>query len=190
MSASFIVNYITQETLRAPGYDTKMRNMKHKTNAMRVLEQRRIMYQAFEYDAAVHSATAVAELLGAPAGQVFKTLVVLRERGRPILAVIPSDRELDLKRAAAAAGDKRLRMASQREAEARTGLLVGGISALALLDRGFDVLLDAAAQDWEELYVSAGQRGHNVRLGVGDYVAVTGARTASLTTSASAAAAP
>jgi Cys-tRNA(Pro)/Cys-tRNA(Cys) deacylase len=156
---------------------------------MRMLEQRRIPFQAFEYDPAVHSGVAVAELLGAPPGQVFKTLVVLRERGRPILAVIPSDRELDLKRTAAAAGDKRLRMASQREAEAKTGLQVGGISALALLDRGFDVLLDAAAHAWDELYVSAGQRGYNVRLPVGDYIAVTGARTASLTDQASAAAA-
>jgi len=164
--------------------------MKTKTNAMRLLEQKGIRYTAFEYDAARHSAVEVAALLGASPGQVFKTLVVLRERGRPILAVIPSDRELDLKRAAGAAGDKRLRMASQREAESKTGLLVGGISALALLDRGFDVLLDTAAHEWDELYVSAGQRGANIRLRVDDYIAVTGARIAALTSNPSAAAAP
>ncbi len=161
-----------------------------KTNAMRWLEQRDIQYTAFEYDAGRHSGVEVAALLGAPAGQVFKTLVLLRERGRPILAVLPSDRELDLKRTAAAAGEKRLRMASQREAEAKTGLLVGGISALALLDRGFDVLLDTAALEWDELYISAGQRGANILLRVTDYITVTGARTAALSVPASAATAP
>lgn len=164
--------------------------MKAKTNAMRILEQRRIPFVAFEYDPSIHSGVEVADVLGAPPGQVFKTLVVLRERGRPILAVVPSDRELDLKRTASAAGDKRLRMATQREAESTTGLLVGGISALALLERGFDVLLDVAAQQWDELYVSAGQRGANVRLRVADYVSLTGARTALLCADPNAAAAP
>lgn len=152
-----------------------------KTNAMRVLDARKISYTSFEYDAGIHSGVGVAEVLGAPVDQVFKTLVVLRDRGRPILAVIPGARELDLKRMAAAAGEKRVRMATQREAEAKTGLLVGGISALALLDKGFDVFLDASAEQWAELYVSAGQRGVNVRLGVADYLAVTKARIAALT---------
>lgn len=164
--------------------------MPSKTNAMRVLDQRKIAYTAFEYDPGVHSGVEVARLLGVAPGQTFKTLVVLRERGRPILAVIPSDRELDLKRTASAIGDKRVRMARQREAEAKTGLLVGGISALALLDRGFDVLLDASARDWGEMYVSAGQRGANLKLRVDDYLSVTGARIAPLTAAPSAAIAP
>lgn len=144
----------------------------HKTNAMRVLDARKIAYTPFEYDPAIHSGDGVAAALGVPASHVFKTLVVLRERGRPILAIAPSDRELDLKRMAAAAKEKRVRMATQREAEAKTGLLVGGISALALLDKGFDVFLDASAQQLDELYVSAGQRGVNLRLRVADLVAV------------------
>lgn len=151
-----------------------------KTNAMRVLDARHILYTAFEYDAAIHSGTGVAAQLGIDAAQVFKTLVVLREKGRPLLAIIPSDRELDLKRMAAAAGEKRVRMATQREAESKTGLLVGGISALALLDKGFDVFLDASAQGFEEIYVSAGQRGINLRLRVVDLLAVTNARPAPL----------
>lgn len=153
----------------------------NKTNSMRVLDGRRVAYQAFAFDPAIHSGAGVAEALGVSIDQVFKTLVVLRDRGRPILAVIPSDRELDLKRMALAAGEKRVRMATQREAEAKTGLLVGGISALALLDRGFDVFLDAAAEQFDELYVSAGQRGLNLRLRVGDFVSVTRATIAALT---------
>ncbi len=147
---------------------------------MRVLDARRVAYQAFPFDASIHSGSGVAMALGVPVGQVFKTLVVLRERGRPILAIIPSDRELDLKRMAGAAKEKRVRMATQREAEAKTGLLVGGISALALLDKGFDVFIDALAQQFEEIYVSAGQRGLNLRLRVADLAAVTRASVAAL----------
>lgn len=151
-----------------------------KTNAMRVLDARQIAYQAFPFDASIHSGVGVAQTLGVPPGQVFKTLVVMRERGRPILAIIPSDHELDLKRMAAAADEKRVRMATQREAEAKTGLLVGGISALALLDKGFDVFLDGAAEQFDAIFVSAGQRGLNLRVGVADLVAVTGARRATV----------
>ncbi|HEX6291738.1 MAG TPA: aminoacyl-tRNA deacylase [Herpetosiphonaceae bacterium] len=147
---------------------------------MRVLDARRIPYTALTYDDSIHSGAGVAQALGVPVGQVFKTLVVLRDRGRPLLAIIPSDRELDLKRMAAAAGEKRVRMATQREAEAKTGLLVGGISALALLDRGFEVLLDDAARQFDELYVSAGQRGINLRLRVDDLIAVTRASVAAV----------
>lgn len=148
---------------------------------MRALESRQIAYQAFTYDATIHSGVGVAQVLGVPPEQVFKTLVVLRDRGRPILAVIPSNRELDLKRMAAAAGEKRVRMALQREAEAKTGLLVGGISALALLDKNFEVFLDASAQQFDHLYVSAGQRGINLKLRVTDYVSLVKARVAPLT---------
>ena len=151
-----------------------------KTNSMRVLDARRIAYQAFPFDASIHSGVGVAEALGVPPGQVFKTLVVMRDKGRPILAIIPSDHELELKRMAAAAGEKRVRMATQREAEGKTGLLVGGISALALLDKGFDVFLDTAAEQFAEIFVSAGQRGLNLRLGVADLVKVTGARMAAV----------
>jgi Cys-tRNA(Pro)/Cys-tRNA(Cys) deacylase len=157
-----------------------------KTNSMRILDARHILYVAFSYDDSIHSGAGVADALGVPVGQVFKTLVVLRDRGRPLLAIIPSDRELDLKRIAAAAGEKRVRMATQREAEAKTGLLVGGISALALLDKGFDVFLDEAARQFDELYVSAGQRGINLRLRVDDLLAVTKATVAALSGAGSA----
>jgi Cys-tRNA(Pro)/Cys-tRNA(Cys) deacylase len=151
-----------------------------KTQAMRVLEARGIAYTAIEYDAsgAFHSADEAAALLGVPAESVFKTLVALRDAagGRPLLVVAPSTSEVDLKAVARAAGEKRVRMASQKEAERLTGLQVGGISALALLDRRFDVLLDESARDWPAIHVSAGQRGMDIALSPDDFVAVAGAR--------------
>ena len=143
---------------------------------MRVLDQRKIPYSAHSYDDAIHSADGAAAALGVPTEQVFKTLVVLRDKGRPLLVVVSGDRELDLKRLATSVGEKRLRMSSRREAESLTGLLSGGISALALLDKGFAVCLDISARQWEQIYVSGGQRGINLQLKVGDFATVTGAR--------------
>ena len=143
---------------------------------MRVLEAHDVPYQVFTYPPARHSAMEVAELAGVSPAQVFKTLVVQRERGKPILVMIPGDRQLNLKRLAAAIGEKKLHMAPHSEAERLTGLQVGGISALALLNRGFDIYLDQSATGQSDIYVSAGQRGVNLTLAVGDLLRVTGAR--------------
>lgn len=148
------------------------------TNAMRLLDSRGIAYQPLVFSPEIHSALGVAEALGLPPERVFKTLVALPTQGtrpRPLLAIVPGDRELDLKALADVAGEKKLRMATQREAEALTGLQVGGISALALLHKRWAVYLDASARDADWLVVSAGQRGINLRLAVQDLLAVTGA---------------
>ncbi len=79
-----------------------------------------------------------------------------------------------------------MHMASQKEAEALTGLKVGGISALALLDKGFRVYLDASAQAYEQILVSAGERGINLQVPVADLVRLTRARMVAIATSASA----
>lgn len=153
------------------------------TNAMRQLDRRGITYEALPFASEIHSAQGVAEALGLPSERVFKTLVALPASGprpRPLLAIIPGGKELDLKALAGAAGEKRLRMATQREAESATGLLVGGISALALLQKRWPVYLDASARDADWLVVSAGQRGINLRLAVDDLVAVTGATVAAI----------
>jgi len=146
------------------------------TNSMRLLEARGIPYQAYTFPADIHSAQGVAEVVGVPAHQVYKTLVVMPPQGRPLLVLVPGDRELDLSRLARVLGMKKLRMATQREAEKATGLLVGGISPLALLGRGFRVCLDHSALEWEQVLVSAGRRGINLRLRVADLIAVTGAQ--------------
>jgi Cys-tRNA(Pro)/Cys-tRNA(Cys) deacylase len=152
-----------------------------KTNAARLLESRGVAHRVRVYDAAgaFHSADEAAELLGVASASVLKTLVVLREttgRAKPLLVLVPSVRQLDLKRLGRALGEKRLRMASQREAEQLTGLNVGGISALAVRPGAFEVLVDASAESWERVHVSAGVRGVDLEVGVVDLLAVTGGR--------------
>ncbi|HEX6797746.1 MAG TPA: YbaK/EbsC family protein [Ktedonobacterales bacterium] len=148
-----------------------------KTNAMRALDARGISYQVFTYSDAIHSADDVAALLGVPPGQVFKTLVVLAEPDRRLLVVAPAGHELDLRVVAREVGAKSAHMALQRDAERLTGLKVGGISPLALLEKRFEVYLDVTGAALESLYINGGQRGVNLRLKVADLLAVTGART-------------
>jgi Cys-tRNA(Pro)/Cys-tRNA(Cys) deacylase len=147
-----------------------------KSHVMRLLESRRIPYQVYTYATDIRSAEEVAPALGFPRYEVYKTLVVLPPRGKPLLVLIPGPHVLDLKRLAQAVGAKKLRMATHREAEALTGLQVGGISALALLDRGFRTYLDRSAEPLPAFVVSAGQRGVNLRLQVDDFVRLTTAR--------------
>lgn len=147
-----------------------------KTNAMRALDARKIAYATFLYPETIHSADAVAELLGVPANQVFKTLVALADGGRHLLVMVPGDRELDLRLLARAVGAKSAQMALQRDAERLTGLKVGGISPLALLEKRFEVYLDDSAAALDELYLNGGQRGINLKLRVSDLIAVTGAK--------------
>jgi Cys-tRNA(Pro)/Cys-tRNA(Cys) deacylase len=156
-----------------------------KTNAARLLEARGIPHRVRVYDAgrAFHSADEAAALLGVPGGSVLKTLVVLREtpgRSKPLLVLVPSDRQLDMKRLGHALGEKRLRMASQREAEGLTGLKVGGISALSVRAGAFEVVVDAGATRWGQVHVSAGVRGIDLELGVDDLLAATGGRLAEI----------
>jgi Cys-tRNA(Pro)/Cys-tRNA(Cys) deacylase len=162
-----------------------------KLNSMRRLDSRQIPYVATEYDASreFHSATEAAQLIGAPVESVYKTLVVLREppkSGKPLLVLIASQRGVDLKQLAGSLGDakRKLRMATQREAESLTGLQVGGISALALLQRGFEICLDEPAVALEQIHISAGQRGVDLRLAVKDFLAVTNAKVVRATSEA------
>lgn len=156
--------------------------MSIKTNAMRFLDQRKIPYTAHSFSVDIHSADGVAAALGVPSSTVYKTLVVVRPRGRPLLVMVAGDRELDLRLLARSIDEKRLAMAAHAEAESLTGLRVGGISALALLDKGLVVCLDRLALTLEHVYVSAGERGINLRLRVADLVRVTDARVVEATT--------
>ena len=146
--------------------------------AIRMLEQKRIPHEVFEFDDSIRSATEVARVTGMPPEQVLKTLVVEQDppRGKPYLVMMPSAMEVDLKVLAAGLGVKKLRMASHKDAERHTGLKVGGISALALLGRGFEVLVEESAELFDEVLVSAGQRGFDVRLAVIDLIQLTSAK--------------
>jgi Cys-tRNA(Pro)/Cys-tRNA(Cys) deacylase len=110
---------------------------------------------------------------------VFKTLVVLPpEPGKkPILALIPADCQLDLKKLAAAVGARKLKMATHREAEELTGLQVGGISPLALFNKGFAVAIDSTVTGLAQVCISAGKRGLQIQLAPRDLVKLTNART-------------
>jgi Cys-tRNA(Pro)/Cys-tRNA(Cys) deacylase len=144
---------------------------------MRVLDGARVEYEVLVFSESLHSADGVANYLGIPLQEVYKTLVVERpSRGKPILVMVAGDRELDLKKLAAALGEKKLRMARHADAERLTGLKVGGISALALLNRGFQICLDRPAIELERIVVSAGQRGVNLGLTPLDLLRVTGGR--------------
>ncbi len=146
--------------------------------AIRMLEQKKIPHRVFEFDDTIRSAQEVARVTGTPPDQVLKTLVVEQEPpgGKPFLVMMPSSLEIDLKVLAQSLGLKRLRMASHRDAEAYTGLKVGGISALALLGKGFPVLIEETATLFDDVLVSAGQRGWDVRLRLADLLELTGAR--------------
>jgi len=154
-----------------------------KPMAIRMLEQRRIEHEVFEFDDSVRSAQEVARLAGVPSDQVLKTLVVEQDppKGKPYLVMVPASLEVDLKVLAASLGQKKLRMASHRDAERYTGLKVGGISALALTDKGFAVLIEETAGLFDAVLVSAGQRGFDVRLALSDLVELTGARAVAAT---------
>jgi Cys-tRNA(Pro)/Cys-tRNA(Cys) deacylase len=156
--------------------------MTNKLNSMRVLEAQGVRYEVLSFPDTIHTAVGVAAYYGLPPAQVYKTLVVVLSQGKPALVLIAGDREIQLKQLAQALGEKKLRMATQKEAEAWTGLKVGGISVLALLYRGFPVYIDRAAAALDEIIVSAGQRGMDVRLTVPDLVRVTGAAFVEATT--------
>jgi len=148
-----------------------------KTNAMRLLDAAKIQFEVLTYADDFHSADEVAALIGVPAETVYKTLVVLPEsgQGKPLLVMIPATNELNLKGLGLAVGEKKLRMATKREAEELTGLLIGGISPLALLQKGFRIYIDEAVSALPYVHVSAGQRGINLRLAPADLIKVTNA---------------
>lgn len=152
-----------------------------KNNVTRLLDQRKVHYTAFELPEAKLGAEITAEMLGVSPELVYKTIVAKREgRGKPILAVVPGPAAVDLKALAKALGEKKVSLATQAEAEALTGLQAGGISPLALINRGFQVVIDQSAKSNEEIHVSGGQRGLNIRLPVSDLARLTNARFAAI----------
>ncbi len=148
-------------------------------NVTRLLQSRKIEFTVFELSAEKHGAEETAQLLGIDPALVYKTIVVQREKpGKPVLAVIPGPNEVDLKLLAAALGEKKMHLPTQREAEQLTGLQAGGISPLALINKGFQVVLDESARQHTQIHISGGQRGLNIRLPVAALIQLTNARLA------------
>ena len=152
-----------------------------KTNAIRLLEQAGIDYEARMYpvDESDLSGTHAAEMLGLPAGQVFKTLVLRGAKTGYFVCCIPVDQEVDLKKAAKAVGDKKAEMLPMKDLLPVTGYLRGGCSPVGMKKK-FPTFYDASAQKWERISVSAGTRGEMVLVGPERLRALTGAMYAEL----------
>jgi Cys-tRNA(Pro)/Cys-tRNA(Cys) deacylase len=130
-----------------------------RNNVTRYLDSLNLPYQAYELPRVKLGAQETAELLGVQPEIVFKTIVVTTVRpGKPLLVLVPGTAVVDLKLVALAVAAKKVHLATQREAEAITGLQVGGISPLALINRGFNVLVDETARSLGQIHVS-GARG-------------------------------
>lgn len=154
--------------------------MSFANNVTRFLDGKKVEYtvHTYTYSPETHSAVEVAESIGQPPAQVFKTLVALSSvpTDKPALVVIPGPETLDLKKLAKAVGAKKMQMAPRAQAEEMTGLLAGGISPLALINRGFAVYLDRRASHFDCIYISAGERGAQIGISPKDLIQLTRAR--------------
>jgi Cys-tRNA(Pro)/Cys-tRNA(Cys) deacylase len=140
-------------------------------NVTRLLDSKNIRYTALELPEEKLGAPESAAFLNVPVSVIYKTIVIRRDHpGKPILAIVPGDRRVDLKLLAKVLDEKKLRVTTEREAEDMTGLKVGGISPLALISNGFTIVLDAQSQQEKEIHISGGQRGLNIRLAVVDLI--------------------
>jgi Cys-tRNA(Pro)/Cys-tRNA(Cys) deacylase len=150
-------------------------------NVTRMLEAKKIKFTAHALPEEKLGAEKSAKIIGVPAEVVFKTIVAVRTTpGKPILAVVPGDRELDLKMLAKAVGEKKIKLASHQQAESLTGLQTGGISPLALINKGFQILVDKSAQTHPTIHISGGQRGLNIEISPQDLIKLTHARVSQL----------
>jgi len=144
-----------------------------KTNVMRILDQKRIAYRhyAYEWENEAPSGTEVAEMLGLDPGRVYKTLVTIGKSGGHYVFVIPVAAELDLKRAAEAAGEKNVEMIRLKELLPLTGYVHGGCSPIGM-KKAFPTFLDRSAEANPAIVFSAGKIGRQVELAPADLAKV------------------
>ncbi len=153
-----------------------------KTNAMRRLDAAKIKYEVKEYEVDENdlSGTHIAEQIGLPFAQVFKTLVAKGEKSGVVVFCIPVDREIDLKKAAVVTGNKKLEMLHVKDLLGTTGYIRGGCSPIGMKKK-FPTYIDESAQSFEEITVSAGVRGAQLLLRVGELVSFTEAKICQIT---------
>ncbi len=150
-------------------------------NVTRLLNSRKIKFTSYELPVEKLGALDTAKLLNVEAAAVFKTIVVTRDKPKKtVLVVLPGNAVVDLKLVAISLGEKKVYLPTERDAEAITGLQAGGISPLALLNKGFQVVIDASAEGFDEIHISGGQKGLNIKLPVVDLVKLTNAIFASV----------
>lgn len=132
-----------------------------KTNALRIVEQQKIPYTLYHYtwsEDAVSANHVADQLLEKKEAQIFKTLLFVGNVTGPIVAVIPSNQEADLKRLAKLSGNKKVELLHLTELEKTTGYIRGGCSPVGM-KKQFSTYLDSSVEIWDEMIVSAGRRG-------------------------------
>ncbi len=131
-----------------------------KTNAMRMLDKAKISYEAlfYEVDESDLSGTHIADCVGLPYSQVFKTLVAKGDKSGPCVFCIPVDKEIDLKTAAIASGNKKIEMVPVKDLLNLTGYIRGGCSPVGM-KKQFPTYFDESINKCETITVSAGVRG-------------------------------
>lgn len=139
-----------------------------KTNVMRVLDQKKVEYKSFhkELDAAL-TGVQVAQMNGQNPDQVFKTLVTVGKTKNHYVFVIPVGSELDLKKAAAAVGEKNIEMIPQKELLPLTGYVHGGCSPIGM-KKFFTTTIDKSAEEFDTIIFSAGKVGYQVEVNPAD----------------------
>lgn len=140
-----------------------MHEKHEKTNAMRQLDRKKAAYTVYSYDGGALSGTEVAAALGQDPAHCFKTLVTVGKTGGHYVFMIPVAAELDLRKAASAAGEKSVAMLPQKELLPLTGYIHGGCSPIGM-KKQFPTFIDETAQLYDEIGVSAGCRGCQVLL--------------------------
>jgi Cys-tRNA(Pro)/Cys-tRNA(Cys) deacylase len=153
-----------------------------KTNAARLLDTLGIPYKlrTYEVDPEDLTAISVARKIGLPPEQVFKTLLAHTNTGEHVFAVIPGDAELDLKKLAHAAKAKKAELASLKEVEPLTGYVRGGVTVMGA-KKTFPAYADETIELFDQISVSAGQRGLQILLAPSDYLRAADATLADLT---------
>ena len=132
-----------------------------KTNALRIVEQQKIPYTLYHYtwsEDAVSANHVADQLLEKKEAQIFKTLLFVGHVTGPIVAVIPSNQEADLKKLAKLSGNKKVELLHLTELEKTTGYIRGGCSPVGM-KKQFPTYLDSSVEIWDEMIVSAGRRG-------------------------------
>ena len=151
-----------------------------KTNVMRILDGKKIPYERHSYDPDPSmSGEEIAGILGEDPKKVFKTLVTRGKSGAYYVFVVPVEAELDLKKAAGAAGEKSVAMIKQKELLPLTGYVHGGCSPIGM-KKQFPTFIHETAEQQERIFVSAGKVGIQIEIAPGDLISVAGCATADL----------
>ncbi len=137
----------------------------NKTNAVRIVEAHKIPYETFEYEVNEDdlSGTSVARKINAGEDSVFKTLVTRNDKNSIFVFCIPVNQELNLKKAASASGSKKIEMIRQSELLPLTGYIKGGCSPIGM-KKEYPVFIEETAQIMDNIYISAGIRGMQIRI--------------------------